>query len=503
MALEPHPLHGDHAVLQRGVPIPIRGTDRPGAMIRVSFAGAVSTARADREGRWSATLPPMAAEARGRELVMEGTTRVVRTNVVVGDVWLCSGQSNMEWALGACDTPDVVRAADLPLVRHFGVGMRFAATPHVGVRGEWKPCVPGTAAEFTAVGFHFARRVAAETGIPVGLLRSAVGGTNIECWMARETLLGTPALEPFARRMRDSWQRYQAALRAARPTFDAWSKRAREAEAAGREVPQPPEWPPFPYGEQAFDPRCVTLHNGMIAPIAFQPLRGALWYQGENNAGGPADGDQYIEKTKALIADWRRWFRRDLPFYYVQLANWQAPNPDPAGGDGWAEFRDAQRRALAITGTGMAVACDIGDAGDIHPRNKEDVGERLALWALRDVHGRRLESSGPLLAGFAAEGDRIRVRFDHADSGLMAGRRPRRGPSLPDPGADIAHVAVAGEDRRWRWARTRIEGSTLLVGHPAISRPVAVRYAYAMNPAAANLCNRDGLPASPFRTDRW
>ena len=503
MAVELHPLHSDHAVLQRGMPIPVRGTDRPGTVVRVSFGGANAAGRADRDGRWVATLPPMSADALGRTLTVEGTSRVVRKDVLVGDVWLCSGQSNMEWSLGACETPDVVRAADLPLVRHFGVGMRFAAQPQSSVRGEWRPCTPATAAEFTAVGFHFARRVAAETGVPIGLLRSAVGGTNIECWMARETLLGTPALEPFARRMRESWTRYQAALAEARPRFDAWSGQARAAQAAGREIPQPPEWPAFPYGEQAFDPRCVTLHNGMIAPLVGYPVRGALWYQGENNAGNAVDGDQYIEKTKAMLADWRRWFRRDLPFYFVQLANWQAPNADPAGGDGWAEFRDAQRRALALPGTGMAVAADIGDANDIHPRNKEDVGERLALWALRDVHGRRVVPSGPLLAGWSVEGDRIRVRFDHAESGLMPGRRPRRGPSLPDPGAPVGHVAVAGADRRWHWASTRIDGATLLVWSPAVARPAAVRYAYAMNPATANLCNREGLPASPFRTDRW
>ncbi|MFM7322593.1 MAG: sialate O-acetylesterase [Armatimonadota bacterium] len=261
MALELHPLHSDHAVLQRGVPIPIRGTDRPGAEIRVAFGGAVANAHADREGHWSATLPPMPAEARGRALVVEGTTRIERRNVLVGDLWLCSGQSNMEWSLGACDTPEVLRAADLPLVRHFGVGMRFAATPQATVRGEWRECTPGTAGEFTAVGFHFARRVAAETGVPVGILRSAVGGTNIECWMARETLLRTPALEPFARRMRASWARYQAAPKEARPALDAWSERARAAEAAGHEIPQPPIGRRFPTESRHSTPaasRCTT-----------------------------------------------------------------------------------------------------------------------------------------------------------------------------------------------------------------------------------------------------
>lgn len=499
-----HPLFSDHAVLQRDAALRVWGWAEPGEEVAVSLGAAAAKATAGADGTWAVTLAAQPASKEPLVLRAKGKNEVVVPDVLLGDVWLCGGQSNMEWPLAACDAPGDVAGADLPLVRHFGVAMTFAATPRDTVAGQWVAATPQTAPGFTAVGFYFARKIHRETGVPVGLLRSCVGGTNIELWMSQDTLLSTPALKTYADVMRASLARYRDDLRAARDRFDAWSARSKEAEAAGRGMPPPPEWPAHPFSDAVQRPRCVMLHNGMIHPLAGFALRGVLWYQGESNAGTPADCDQYIEKQRALVADWRRWFGRDdLPFYAVQLAAWLAPNDDPAGGDGWAEFRDAQRRALQIPGTGLASALDVGDPADIHPKNKADVGERLARWALNDVYGRPQVTSGPLYLSHAVEGSAIRVKFTHVGAGLMAGRKDGRAPAVEDKGAALRRFAIAGEDRKWRWADAVVDGDTVVVRSPDVPRPVALRYAYAMNPAGANLYNRDGLPASPFRTDRW
>lgn len=497
-------LFADHAVLQRDRPLPVWGRARPGEGVRVSIGGASAAGVAGPDGAWRVELPALAVSSEPQEMVVEGDNRVVVADVLVGDVWLCSGQSNMDWTMGGCEAPDDIAAADHPAIRHFRVAMNFASTPQTEVSGEWQRCIPAHAPGFTAVGYAFARRVHHETGVPIGILLSSVGGTNIECWMSQETLLGTPELEPFAALMRASLEQHDRDLRAALPAIEAWSRAARGAEAEGKPVPLPPSLPPFPFGEQAFRPRCVTLHNGMIAPLVPLAIRGVLWYQGEGNAGGPAECEQYIAKQRALVADWRRFFRdADLPFHFVQLASWLAPTDDPAGGDGWALFRDAQRRCLAVPGTGMASAIDIGDAADIHPRNKFDVGERLALVALAGTYGRDVESSGPLFRRLVVEGDVARVEFDHTGGGLMVGKKEGRMPTREEAGGTLARFAIAGEDRAWHWAEARIDGDSVVCTSPEVPRPVAVRYAHAMNPAGANLYNRAGLPASPFRTDDW
>jgi sialate O-acetylesterase len=287
---------------------------------------------------------------------------------------------------------------------------------------------------------------------------------------------------------------------------DGWSATVREALRDGGPIPPPPPFPEYPFGERRFRPRCVTLHNGMIAPLVPLAVRGCLWYQGESNAGSAQDAADYVAKKQALVADWRRYFGGDqpLPFYFVQLAAWQAADDDPAGGGPWPLLREAQRRCLTeIPGTGMAVANDIGDAGDIHPANKFDVGERLARWALADVYDRDLTPSGPLFKSLRIEGDRAIVSFDHVGEGLTAGRKAGRAPVVATPDEPLKRFAIAGEDRRWRWANARIEGETVVCTHPEVARPAAVRYALHINPEGANLYNRDGLPASPFRTDDW
>jgi sialate O-acetylesterase len=300
--------------------------------------------------------------------------------------------------------------------------------------------------------------------------------------------------------MRESLAGYQRDLASAMPALDQWLASARTAQQAGQALPMPPTWPEFPFGERAHRPRCVTLHNGMIQPLVPFTLRGAIWYQGENNAGDRL----YVEKKRAMLADWRKWFGNpDLPFYFVQLAAWQKPNDNPAHTDDWAIVREQQLRCLALPHTGMALAIDVGDADDIHPKNKADVGERLALWALASDYGKQVEPSGPLFKALKIEDGKARLSFTHVGKGLMVGRKVGRAPAAEDASGKLKRFAIAGEDKQWRWADARIEGDTVVCSSPEVPKPVAVRYAWAINPDGANLYNRDGLPASPFRTDEW
>lgn len=496
-------IFSDHMVLQRDRPLPVWGWGEPGEKVRVAFGRESAEAIVSEEGRWQCTLAPQGMSREGGELVVSASNEIRLRDVLLGDVWLCSGQSNMEWALGGCDAAEDIRTSDFPMIRHFGVEYHFAATPQQDVKGRWLVSKPETSHGFTAVGYYFARRVHQETGVPIGLLRSSVGGTNIECWMSQETLMNTPVLEPYAKMMRDSLAQYQTDLAVVIPAVEKWTSAAKLARDAGREIPMPPAVPDFPFGEKMFRPRCVTLHNGMIHPLRPFAMRGVLWYQGENNAGNAADGIQYLEKKRAMISDWRNWFGDpELPFYFVQLASWQKPSSDPANADGWSFFRDAQRRCLSLPNTGMAVAIDIGDAEDIHPKNKFDVGERLARWALANQYGKKIEVSGPLYRGLKVTGNKAIVEFDHVGDGLMVGRKRGLDVVVRD-GEPLKRFAIAGSDRVWKWAVATIDGATVVCSHPEIQNPVAVRYAFSMNPEGANLYNRDGLPASPFRTDEW
>ena len=497
-------LFADHMVLQRDRPIPIWGFGSPGEIVRVSLAQQTTQTQVDEDGRWICMLEPLQASSVPIELRISASNEILLKDILVGDVWLCSGQSNMEWGLGGCDAPEDIRSANFPLIRHFGVEANFAATPQQNVKGRWDVCSPQTSPGFTAVGYYFARRIHQETGIPIGLLRSSVGGTNIECWMSKETLMNTPALEPYAKMMRESLAQYQRDLQAILPQVEAWTERSRESINKGLQVPMPPAIPEFPFGEKMFRPRCVTLHNGMIHPLKPYPLKGVLWYQGENNAGNALDGLQYIEKKRAMINDWRQWFADpNLPFYFVQLAAWQKPTNDPGLADGWAIFRDAQRQCLTIPNTGMAVAIDIGDPQDIHPKNKYDVGLRLASWALAKEYSKPLEVSGPLFQSLVIKGSKAIVHFDHIGSGLVVGNKSGIADVEFSQSSSLNRFAIAGQDRIWHWANASIEGDTVVCTHPKIPNPVAVRYAMSMNPEGANLYNRDGLPASPFRTDDW
>jgi len=496
-----HPLFSDNAVLQRERLLPIWGTAEPGETVTVSLGGVSKSTVADAEGDWLVSLPPQSASSKPLTLQAKGASAAQARNVLIGDVWLCSGQSNMGFSLGSCIVPDDVRSADFPLIRHFGVNEQFANSPQTSIQGNWSVCMPGNAAGFSAVAFYFGRRIHAETGVPIGLLRSCVGGTNIELWISQNTLMNTPALTPYAKQMRESLLKYREEVRAQMPAIADWMKRSQVALDTGDPLPESPAFPEYPFGERRHRPRCTTLYNGMIAPLLPFALRGVIWYQGENNTGSAAESQQYLEKMSAMVSSWRQLFvSENLPFYYVQLTSWLEPNPDPAGGDGWAYVREAQRKAMdRIPYSGMAVTIDVGDAKDIHPKNKRTVGERLAQWALHREYGKKVVPSGPLFQSMKIVGNQVCIQFRFAESGLVSGKRG------VEAGEDLAPkgFAIAGADKKWHWANARIDGRSVVVSHPEVPEPVAVRYAFSNNPIHANLYNADGLPASPFRTDEW
>jgi sialate O-acetylesterase len=274
---------------------------------------------------------------------------------------------------------------------------------------------------------------------------------------------------------------------------------ATEAALAAKQMPPPIPNPPVS-GPDVNEP--TRLFNGMLAPVIPYAIRGALWYQGEDNGN---EGVTYLHKMKALIGGWRQiWGEGDFPFYYVQLANFQHSDPNnPAGGDGRAPLREAQLQALAIPNTGMAVAIDIGEADNFHAKDKQDVGKRLALWAIAKTYGKNIMFSGPLYKSCAITGNKVRITFDHVGGGLIVGRKTGLEPVQEDRGGKLKWFAIAGRDKVWHWAEAVIDGETVLVSSDKVPAPVAVRYAFTMNPEGANLYNKEGLPASPFSTDGW
>ena len=368
----------------------------------------------------------------------------------------------------------------------------------------WIACTTEAVADFSAAGYFFAQRIAKELDLPVGLIYDNWGGTAIEPWIPAEGYrleASEPQVGEISRRV-DSWNPATEIGRAACGQYLArlreWLPRAEVALAAKQ---APPSAPPAPGpGSDEWAP--TLLFNAMIAPVVPYAIRGALWYQGESNG---EEGLTYLLKMKALIGGWRLlWGEGDFPFYYVQLANWMRSDPaKPAGGDGWAWLREAQFQALAVPNTGMAVAIDIGEVEDIHPKDKQDVGQRLALWALARTYGKNIEFSGPLYKSRAIQGDKVRIVFDHAGGGLIVGEKNGLAPTKEVRGGKLKWFAIAGKDKVWHWADAVIDGQSVVVSSDKVAAPVAVRYAFTMNPEGANLYNKEGLPASPFRTDDW
>ncbi|MBN8526658.1 MAG: 9-O-acetylesterase [Planctomycetes bacterium] len=629
------PIFHDHAVLQRDIDIPVWGVTGPNQTVTVTLAGKTAKAVAGADGAWLVRLPPLPAGG-PHELVASSDSGSVRVaDVLIGEVWVCSGQSNMQWKLGETSQQVPARECDLPRIRLLSVGTPATLGRSTAIDGRWTPAVAKSLDLFSAVGGWFGRELHRALGVPVGLICNAWGGTRVQAWISREALVQDPG-------GRDEVRHYEGYVFNPEPptgelytSMADWEARGPHQDAGNaglasgwagngfddsgwKRMPLPARWQDHGHpgsgifwfrrtvdipaawagkdlelhlgaidkhddtyvnGERvgglswadggntwctlrnytvparlvsagaltiAVRARSHVFHGGLIGPSSAMLLhpvgdasaaiplatswayrieqdwgmqnppttvwgpgnqnspytlfdsrlwplipyaiRGAIWYQGESNA---AEADVYRRLMPLMIRDWRRaWGQGDFPFIQVQLANYMPASEDPGPSD-WAELRDAQLAATAEPATGMAVAIDVGDANDIHPRDKKSVGQRLARWALANTYGQAVVAGGPLFAVMVVEGAQVRCRFSQA-----AGLRTRDGKAP-------SHVDIAGLDRTFVRAQTRIEGETLVAWSPKVPRPAAVRYAWANNPAGCNLVNSEDLPASPFRSDAW
>ena len=474
-------LLADHMVIQREQPVHVWGKADPGEVVSASFRGETKASAADALGQFSFYLSPGAAGG-PFDLTIRGANEIVLQDVLVGDVWVAAGQSNMEWPVQWAAQPETeIAAARHPRIRLFHAMHRVSEFPFDDLWGKsWTPCGPESVADFSAVGYHFGRFLEERLDVPIGLIQIAWGGTPIESWtsygaMAADAAL-MPALAEWAKMMRN----HPAALLRYQQECRKWEAAAALAKAARKPFTEPaPVKPVGPEGPW----KPGAIFNAMVTPAAAYPIRGVIWYQGESNTSAER-APLYGRLFRTMIDDWRRaWNQGDFPFLFVQLAGFTAA-PDSQ----WPELREAQRRALSAANTGMAVTADLGERDSIHPKNKTEVGRRLSLVARALVYGEQLVYSGPLFRRTTREGGVLRLWFDHTGAGLVA------------RGGALRGFEIAGADRRWMPAAARIAGNTVVVSSPSAPAPLYVRYGWADFPDCT-LYNVEGLPAAPFRSE--
>ena len=486
----PAGIFGDHMVLQRDKPVPVWGTAAPKAQVTVSFAGQKKETRANDRGQWRVDLDPMPASDKSRTLtiVLPSSLRTAPTqlgdleeeeedevvqfrDVLVGEVWLCSGQSNMQWVLKHCpDATREIEAADVPRLRHY--------------REEWSVCTPKTAPNFSAVAYFFGRLLHKHLRVPVGLLHRSQGATAIEHWMLRDVLLKVPYGARMSRICLEEkigeYRAYNEQRREHGRKMAEWKKTRDEGRDPGPEpaLARLPEYWTACYAYSG----AGSMYRKHILPVVPYAIRGIAWYQGESNALIPGGCHAYRDLLPAMIKSWRSaWGPGTLPFYYVQLPRFKQVN--------YPLMRESMLKCLKVENTGMAVCIDLGENDSVHPGDKAPVGRRLALLALEKTYGKELEGDSPLFQSMRVAGDRVEISFTHAE-GLHA------------RGGQVTGFEIAGEDRAFRTAQAKIEKGRVVVWSKRVKPPVAVRYAFAPSPAAS-LYNAAGLPASPFRSDDW
>jgi len=500
-----HALFTDNMVLQRDMKVPVWGWADDGELVIVEFRGKKVSTRA-KDGRWMVHLDKLRAGGPD-ELKVTGKNPKTRADnnsitlkdVLVGEVWIASGQSNMEWPLRASFEPALtISNSANPMIRLFTVPKLKADAPTNNVNAAWKQCNPETVPGFSAVAYYFAKNLQYNLGVPIGIIHTSWGGSPAEVWMSESALTADSEWK------RDILGTYAAQLKRAEEAIAKWVSDEAAAKRDGKEFTQ--RRPGLPW-------KPTELYNGMIAPLIPYAFKGAIWYQGESNAGR---AQQYRSLFTGMIKNWRNaWGQGDFTFLEVQLAPFKAIKPEPGESD-WAELREAQLLATKILPkVGMAVITDVGDEKDIHPTKKEPVGNRLARAARHIAYGQKLIWSGPTFKSMKVRDGKATLSFGNVGGGLV-GRRPVARTSKEGENPDrptlnfhtesgrldwpLTGFAICGEDRKWVWADARIDGNKVIVSSRQVEKPVAVRYGWADYPVV-NLCNAEGLPASPFRTD--
>ncbi len=502
-AVKPNPLFTDGAVLQRGQAVPVWGTAKDGEKVTVTLGDQKLTTTAQ-NGTWRVDLKPLTAGG-PFTMTIAGENTVTVNNLLVGEVWVCSGQSNMEFKFnGAANAKEEGPKATFPKIRMFTVTKKVAMKPQTEAEGSWVECSPQTVGGFSAVGYFFAREIYQKLNIPVGMIHTSWGGTPAQAWTSIEGFGSDPELKEYADGAKNSLVAYEAAAvtypakmaeyqakkkqwdesvgNAYNTTLKAWNEATAAAKAAKQPLPPKPA-PSSPAPVQPANPEGgpgnpTTLYNGMIAPLLPYAIKGAIWYQGESNA---SKAKQYRTLFPAMIADWRaKWKQGDFPFFFVQIAPFNGQPP---------EIREAQFLTLAKSkNTAMAVTTDVGNATNIHPTQKEPVGQRLALAARTLVYGEKIEYSGPVYQEMKVQGDKAAISFTHVGGGLVA------------KDGDLKGFTIAGADGKFVPAKAEIKGTNVIVSAEGMTAPKSVRYGWA-NVPDVNLFNKEGIPASPFRTD--
>lgn len=480
---------GDNMVLQQKQANPLWGWDTPGTQVTVTFGGQTKTATAGADGKWTVKLDAVAASAKPATITIAGTSKKELKNVLVGEVWVCSGQSNMQWNVGSCWDADLeIATAKYPQIRLISVPQVGTQEPQQDFKGQWVECSPQTVGGFSAVGFFYGRVLHRTLDVPVGLINNAWGGSAAEAWVRRDVL------EKDARfkGLMDGWVQREKDLGSEKAKLNyekalaAWKQQSEDAKKAGK--PFTTRAPQSPQQTLAGNARPGNIFNGVLLPTIGYGIKGAIWYQGESNAGRAYE---YGYLFPLMISHWRElWGQGDFPFYWVQLADYMAEEANP-GDSNWAELRESQTKTQnAIKNGGQAVIIDLGEANDIHPRNKRDVAERLARLALAKDYGMKLPYRSPEYKAVEIQGAKAVVTLDTFGSSLRT--------------VDVNEVkgfAICGEDKKWVWAQAKIVGRDKVeVSAAGVAKPVAVRYAWANNPVC-NLFSIEGLPVTPFRTD--
>lgn len=448
-------LFTSHMVLQRDQKDKVWGKADPKEEVTVTIAGQSKTATAGEDGKWTVSLDPMPAGG-PHSLTVKGKNTITLEDVLIGEVWVCSGQSNMQWAVAQATDSDLESlTADFPKIRFISVPQVGTQEPKDDFNGKWEVCSPLTVKQFSAVGYFFGRQLHQTLGVPIGLIDDSWGGSACEAWIRRDLL--------------EKDQKY-------RPLIERWEAMEKNPEANAAAM--------------RGNARPANIYNGVLKPTIGYGIRGAIWYQGESNAGRAY---QYRDLFPLMIQSWRdEWGIGDFPFYWVQLADFMAEKPEP-GDSSWAELREAQTMTMdRLPNTGQAVIIDLGEGKDIHPKNKQDVAKRLARIALAKDYGVKVSHQSPRYKSMEAKDGKVVLSFEHVGPGLRA-----------FDVADGVGFTVAGGDHKFVKAKAKVTGKdTIEVSAEGVSEPASVRYAWADNPVC-NIYSGDGLPLTPFRTDDW